>query len=283
MARSRYVPTDDQQDRLATWLPSARVVADHSWGLVERVVWEIECPTGRFIAKIGSPRDHHMAREIHAHLNWLTPWTSRGLAPELVHHDLEATMLVTRFLPGELVLGTEHADDPDVFEQAGALLALLHDQPGAVDDDHEARENRKSLAWLDREHRINPDDVVRLRDQIGRWPTPPTALVPTHGDWQPRNWLIHRGQVRVIDFGRAQLQPTMADLARIEVQDFARNPDLERAFLRGYGRDPRTPDAWHRIRVRNAIGTAAWAHTVGATDFEEQGLRMVADVLAVCD
>ncbi|MGW6199374.1 phosphotransferase family protein [Kribbella sp. NPDC055110] len=32
---------------------------------------------------------------------------------------------------------------------------------------------------------------------------PPATLVPTHGDWQPRNWLVDNGTVRVIDFGRA--------------------------------------------------------------------------------
>jgi hypothetical protein len=54
---------------------------------------------------------------------------------------------------------------------------------------------------------------------------------------------------------------------------------LEAAFFDGYGADAREPHAWHRIRVREAIGTAAWAHMVGDTAFEEQGLRMIAEAL----
>jgi hypothetical protein len=54
---------------------------------------------------------------------------------------------------------------------------------------------------------------------------------------------------------------------------------LEHAFLSGYGSDPRDAGQWHRQRVREAIGTAAWAHQVAADDFEQQGLRMITEVL----
>ncbi|HZX05471.1 phosphotransferase family protein, partial [Kribbella sp.] len=69
------------------------------------------------------------------------------------------------------------------------------------------RENERLLKHLSRPHRIAPEVVDRLRTTIARWPTPPAVLVPTHGDWQPRNWLIDGGTVRVIDFGRAALRP----------------------------------------------------------------------------
>jgi len=38
--------------------------------------------------------------------------------------------------------------------------------------------------------------------------------------------------------------------------------------LEGYGDDPREPAAWHRNRVREAIGTAVWAYQVGDETFE---------------
>ena len=140
--------------------------------------------------------------------------------------------------------------------------------------------NATSIAWLDREHRIAPDVEARLRDEIASWPTPPATLVPTHGDWQPRNWLVHDESVSVIDFGRAGLRPAMTDLGRLAVQDFTGDPALERAFLEGYGSDPRVPDAWHRNVIRDAIGTAAWAFTVGDEGFEAQGHRMISAALA---
>lgn len=268
-----------QRRLVEEWLPGARVERDHGWGLVATTVLELTWAGSRFIVKAGGERDTHIRRELQAHAQWLGPWTRRGRAPELVHGAAEAKVLVTRYLLGELVLGSPAADDPDVYRQAGELLAALHGQPAVIDPDHEQRENDKALAWLDGPHRIAPETTARLRAEIASWPTPPVRLVPTHGDWQPRNWLVHKGVVNVIDFGRAALRQPMTDLARLAAQDFSRDPRLETAFLTGYGDDPREPDGWHRIRVREAVGTAAWACSVADASFEAQGHGMIAAVL----
>jgi tRNA A-37 threonylcarbamoyl transferase component Bud32 len=272
--------TPRQRALLDQWLPGASVEREHSWGLVETTVLEMKHAGSRFIVKAGGDEDHHIDRELHAHRLWLAPWTSRGRAPALVHADAEAKLLVTQYLPGELVLGSGQDDDPGTFRQAGELLALFHAQAVVTDDDYERRENDKALAWLSGPHRIAPSVAVLLRARIAAWPTPSATLSPTHGDWQPRNWLIHDGIVSVIDFGRAALRPAMTDFARLAVQDFRRDPILEAAFLEGYGSDPREPDAWHRTQVREAIGTAAWAYRVGDEPFEAQGHRMIAEVLS---
>lgn len=269
----------EQRELLARWLPGAQVARDHSWGQTERAVLELVRGDERFIVKAGGPTDHHMAREIGAHLYWLEPWTSRGRAPTLLHHDADTRLVVTTYLPGRLVLGSPHADDPEVYRQAGGLLAALHGQHSVVDDGYEAAANRKAVAWLDGPHGIAPATEELLRADIASWPAPPVTLVPTHGDWQPRNWLFHDGVVRVIDFGRALLRPATTDLVRLAAQDFRRDPALETAFFAGYGRDPRRPDGWHRDLVREAIGTACWAHRVGDDEFETEGHRMVAEVL----
>jgi hypothetical protein len=265
---------------LGDWLPGASVVRDHSWGLVETIVLEVVHREERLIVKAGGASDHHIARELHAHRHWLGPWTSRGRAPALRHGDEAAKLLVTTYLPGELVTGDERAEVPATYRQAGELLAAFHAQPAVIDDDYERRENDKSRALLDGPHRIAATTVARLRAEIAEWPTPPSILVPTHGDWQPRNWIHHEQVVSVIDFGRAALRPALTDFGRLTVQEFRRDPALEVAFLDGYGSDPRTTDAWHRQLVREAIGTAAWAHRVGEEAFEAQGHRMIAEVLA---
>ncbi len=99
--------------------------------------------------------------------------------------------------------------------------------------------------------------------------------MPTHGDWQPRNWLIDNGVVQVIDFGRADLRPPTEDFVRLARQDFARDPRLEAAFLDGDGRDPREPEQWRRDVLGEAVSTAAWAYSVGDEDFERFGHQVL--------
>lgn len=269
-----------QRALLDQWLPGASVERDHGWGLVDTTVLEMRHNGSRFIVKAGGDSNHHIERELHAHLNWLDPWTSRGRAPTLESGDAAAKLLVTRYLPGELVLGTEYAQVPSVYRQAGELLAEFHAQTLVRDDDYERRENEKSLAWLRGPHRIAPGTAERLRAEIAAWPTPAAYLVPTHGDWQPRNWLVHNDVVSVIDFGRAAMRPALTDFARLAAQEFRGDPNLEAAFLDGYGTDPREAQAWHRARVREAVATAAWAYRVGAEAFEAQGHRMITEALS---
>ena len=269
-----------QRELLAGWLPDAAVEEDMSWGLLDTIVLRVRHAGQRYVVKAAGPTNHHLDRELEAHRTWLAPWTLIGRAPLLAFGDQSAKILVTQYLPGSLVLGSPYADAPATYRQAGALLALLHGQDGVRDDGWEARENARSLAWLDGEHRIDRATVERLRGAIARWPQPSAYLVPTHGDWQPRNWLVHGDLLSVIDFGRAALRPAATDLGRLAVQDFRRIPALEGAFLQGYGADPREPAAWRRMRIREAIGTAAWAHQVGDAAFEAQGHRMIADALA---
>ena len=242
-------------------------------------VLELLFDEARYGVKAGDELDSNLAREVRAHREWLGPWTTRGRAPQLVHADEDAKLIVTRFLPGELVEGTEHEWRPDTYRQAGELLRLLHEQLAVEDEDFEARGQAKALWWLDQPHRIAPDITARLRAEVESWPTPVITLVPTHGDWQPRNWLVYDDVVSVIDFGRAELRPALTDFGRLSAQQFRTDPRLEAAFLDGYGTDPREPEAWRRNRIREAVGTAAWAYRVHEEQFEQQGHRMIAEAL----
>ena len=120
------LPSADQQHLLDLWLPGAAVVLDHSWGQVERAVFEMVHAGRRYIVKAGGPDDHHMARAIRAHESWLEPWTSLGRAPLLAFADLPTRLLVTHHLPGRLVLDTEHehagAGHPPIIPHTGIAL-----------------------------------------------------------------------------------------------------------------------------------------------------------------
>lgn len=78
-------------------------------------------------------------------------------------------------------------------------------------------------------------------------------------------------------------RPAHTDLVRLAAQQFRGRPDLETAFLDGYGCDPRDRHAWHRERLREAIGTAVRAYRVGDERFERHGHRMVAEALDAPD
>jgi hypothetical protein len=268
-----------QRALLDAWLPGARVVRDHSWGLTSTVVLEVAVDDMTYAVKAAAPEDHHLTRELRAHRQWLEPWTSAGAAPRLTFGDEAARILVTEWVPGSLVQGSAAEGEPDTYRQAGALLARLHAQSTVEDPGHEARETARTLAWLERPHGIPRDQVSLVRDEVESWPADVTVLVPTHGDWQPRNWVVDDGVVRVIDLGRADLRPAYTDWTRLAVQQFVGRPDLERAFVEGYGSDPRRPDAWRRQLLREAVSTAAWAHQVGDEAFEAQGLRMLVAAL----
>lgn len=268
----------EQRELVALWLPGAEVLADLGWGLVETHVVEVRTGDGRFVVKAGGVADHHIRRELRAHHEWLGPWVATGHAPSLVAGDEAAKVLVTRYLPGTLVEGTHAQDDPDTYRQAGALLARFHDQLSVHDDTWNDTFRARVERHLAQPHRIEARVEARVRDEVARWPGGGATVVPTHGDWQPRNWLVDDGVVRIIDLGRAELRPPTEDFVRLARQDFARDPALEAAFIDGYGRDPREPEAWRRSLVGEAVGTAVWAYGVGDAEFEAFGHRLLADL-----
>ena len=269
-----------QRELLAQVVPDARVVADMGWGLVETFVLEVDSSLGRLVVKAGGASDGHIARELRAHREWLEPWVRTGHAPELVFGDAEAKLLLTRYLPGRLVEGAPAQDDPETYRQAGELLARFHGQLTVHDDRWSEKLRARVERFLAQPHRIDPEIERQVRREIEDWRGGPADLVPTHGDWQPRNWLVDDGTVRVIDFGRADVRPREEDFLRLARQDFARDPRLEEAFLDGYGDDPRQPDAWRRARVAEAVATAVWAFGVGDTTFEQSGHRQLEGLYA---
>jgi thiamine kinase-like enzyme len=268
-----------QLSLLTAWFPHMSVMTDLSWGLVDTVVLHVRDGGRDLIVKAAGPGDHHIGREIAAHRAWVGCIAEMGRAPELLRADASANLLVTTYVEGQLVLGAEAEWHAETYAQAGELLARFHGQAARADKEYERTANAKALRWLDGSHRIAPDIEARLRAEINSLATPTVTLVPTHGDWQPRNWLHHLGTVKVIDFGRADWRPAESDFARLADQQFLQRPDLDEAHIDGYGSDPREPSAQRRTRLREAVGTACWAYQVRDPEFEAQGHRMIADVL----
>lgn len=267
-----------QRDLVAAWLPGAQTLADHSWGLIDTTVIRVRHRGRDLTIKAGGPGNHHIAREITAHEEFTAPLLP-GRAPALLHRDRDASVLVTTWLPGDLVQGREAEWDPQTYHQAGDLLARWHTQARRRDSGWLASQRDRAARWLEGPHRIPSEQVVRARERLSSVHVEPVLVVPTHGDLSPRNWVVDQGRISFIDFGRAAWRPAATDLARLSTGHWRGRPDLEAAFLEGYGPDPRE-HWWPDTLLAEAIGVAAWAHQVGDQPFEAHGLRMVAEALS---
>jgi Ser/Thr protein kinase RdoA (MazF antagonist) len=270
--------TDRQCGLLDDWLGSWEVVAEHSWPLQGTTVLRVRTAAGERVVKAGGG---HFEREVSAHESTLSTIDDPRL-PRLLHASRDAAIFVTTWLPGDLVEGTPAEDDPDTYRQAGFLLALIHTSP-EVSSDYMPRMVAKLSQYLDAARELLAPGVwAKASARVRAIDPRPVEVVFTHGDYQPRNWLIDEGTVRVIDFGRSEWRPAVSDVVRLQHQQFVGRPDLVEAFFAGYGHGPATfdPDVSALEHLLQSLGTVVWAHTMRDTEFEAHGHRMVGRVLA---
>lgn len=274
------MPLTVEQERLVDdWFPDRELVADLSWGLVDTLVLHLRTGAGEVVVKAAGPHNHHIVREAEAHQHWTGSWLAEGRVGRLLRHDPGANLLALEYLPGVLVQGSPRAGDAELHRQAGALLAAFHRQGSRADSGYHHDQGLRALAWLDRPHRIRPDAVAALRALVAPEEPPPALLVPTHGDWQERNWLVDGEVLRVIDLGRFAWRPACTDIVRLHRREWARDEHLAEAFVEGYGSDLRQAPDFRLELVREAVATAGWAHRVGDEPFELEGLRGIAEAL----
>lgn len=272
--------TEEQHGLLTSWLGGFTVLEDHSWPLQDTNVLHVSTPAGGdFIIK-ASTTSHHIRREIAAHEAGLIGL--EGKVPVLKHASAEAGILVTEFLPGTSIEGTAAEDDPETYRQAGALLAKLH-RSARVSLDYAKALTYKTHSLIDQARGLLPESkLLRIAEELATLNPGPVQLVTTHGDYQPRNWLQHEGQIKVIDFGRADARPWVHDLVLLSHQHFLRRSALADAFYEGLGRviESAEADMWRLENLNQAIATVVWAHQVGDGAFEQAGVEKVERVLA---
>ena len=271
--------TSAQSDRVAAWLDAPSLIEDMSWGIVESTVLHVRSGERDLIVKAGGATNHHIDREIDAHDGATAPLVEQHLAARLLHADRADRVLVLEYLPGSLAAAADAETDADIHRQAGAALRLLHLGYAFTDETYEQRVTERTLAWLDGEHRIDAASEREARRLLVTQGGGSVTVVPTHGDWQPRNWLVDEGMLRVIDFGRFAYRPASTDLCRLAAQQWRLKPALADAFTAGYGSDLREDPRWPLEQLREAVGTAAYAFQIGDEAFEAQGHRMLAEAL----
>ncbi|RCK61637.1 phosphotransferase family protein [Microbacterium sorbitolivorans] len=269
-------------ERVTRWIGESELVANLSWGLVDTVVLHVRSPVGDVIVKTAGPGNHHIGREIAAHRGGTEPLVAVGRTSRMLHTDGALNLLVLEYQTGVLVQGSGLELSADVHRQAGAMLRLMHSAaPAPGGEDYVRTILDRASRWLATEHRIAAELVRRSAEILKSASALPVRLVPTHGDWHTRNWLIDDGFVKAIDFGRFAYRAASSDLTRLAVKEWRGRPDLEHAFLDGYGEDPRDPELWRLELLGEAIGTAAWAYQVKDEKFEAQGHRKLSEALAL--
>lgn len=201
-----------QSGLVRRWLGDPVLLADLSWGQLDTKVLHVRAGNREFIVKGAGGANHHIGRELTAHRGHTGKLIAAGLVGRLLHWRREASLLLLEYQPGALVEGTAGEYCADIHAQAGAALLLLHRTEGRRDTEHEAAATARALRWLDASHRIDAASEAAARQRLAEHGAHPVTVVPTHGDWQPRNWLSNHGTLRVIDFGRFGFRPAATDL-----------------------------------------------------------------------
>jgi hypothetical protein len=269
-----------QAEFVETRLPGVRFLKDLSWNLVDTAVLEVAHEKRRYVIKAAGPSNHHIGREIDAHWSSTGVWASQSRAPKLVHANRSLNLLVTEYVEGCLVEGSPAEYETRTYLQAGQLLRTFHAQTARTDSRYEAAATAKAVAWMETPHRVEESVAEKVRIILTAYRPEPVTVVPTHGDWQPRNWLMNGTELRIIDFGRFEFRPAVSDFCRLAVRQWRSSPELEAAFSEGYGSDPRESKLWNITLLREAVSTAVWAFQVGDHEFEKQGHWMLTDALA---
>ena len=249
------------------------VVADLSWtDLGLSIVLEVRTPDGRSLIVKSHNDGYRNDLEVAAYQKWVPAIADR--APALVAHEDGLVLVITKLGAGP------PADDlaPAVYADAGRVLRRFHACEEAIVDPTWAEQRLANLqTWIDRmpEGLIDPDDVAFVeREAAVLRELPPPPLVPTHNDFQPRNWRVDAdGRVFVFDFEKARHEWWTHDIQRMWWREWLQRPDLRDAFLEGYGRElDETERAGLRANsARGHLVQIVWATAHGDLPFAEEG------------
>lgn len=216
--------------------------------------------------------------EAAAYRNWVPSIADR--APALVAEDEDAQVLVLTKLDGDAPAAELHRS---VYADAGSVLQRFHDAGEELVDPGWAAQRLDNLySWVERMPAglIDADDVEWAKQQAEvLLDLPPPPLVPCHGDFQPRNWLIDGdGRVLVFDFEKARHDWWIHDIQRMWWKEWTHRPDLRDSFLAGYGRQlDETERAGFRANsARGHLVQIAWATAHGDLELAAEGRASLA-------
>jgi Ser/Thr protein kinase RdoA (MazF antagonist) len=217
--------------------PDAQAVVLHP-GHNGTAVLRAKTAAGEVIVKVHRSPERHR-QEVDAYQHWAP--VLRGRAPQLLAVNDDPPAIVVTALNGHSLASIclNPSQEVEAHRQAGKVLRLLHHAaPPRTQPEMTAWLAGRGEQWLTlaedilsttrrREIRTH----LRALTQLG-----PTTALPCHLDYTPRN-LVWAATIRlsVIDFEHARYDLPARDLVRLATRTWPTRPDIEEAFLDGYG------------------------------------------------
>lgn len=226
----------------------------------------------QYVVKRHTSQDKH-DREIHAYRHWTAALGSA--APELIAADPRTRTIITTALPGVGPgTGTPAAT---AHHRAGTLLRQFHAaEPPRPLPEYRTWLQGRAEHWLGkaRPFLAAPALAAVTAHLAALQETAAPAAVPCHLDFQDRNWLHNQaGNLYLIDFEHARTDHPLRDLVRLRFRTWPGRPDLQDAFLAGYGQDLTADD--NRMLLHfgalDAITAIARGHQKGDAHLIESG------------
>lgn len=250
------------------------VVADRSWvELALSVVLEVVTADGTPLIVKSHNDVFRNQLEVAAYRQWVPAIADR--APTLVAADEAGRVLVLTKLDAA---APALELPPSVYADAGAVLRRFHSSGQELVDPGWAAQRLANLhSWIERvpPGLIANDDIEWVERQAAvLLDLPPPPLVPCHGDFQPRNWLVaDDGRVFVFDFEKARHDWWIHDIQRMWWKEWRGHPERRDSFLAGYGSElNETEQAGFRANsARGHLVQIAWATEHGDHEFADAG------------
>jgi Ser/Thr protein kinase RdoA (MazF antagonist) len=238
--------------------PHARPITVHA-GHNHTVALRAATAAGEVIAKLHRGPDRHR-QEAHAYAHWTK--ALNGYVPRLLAVSDDPPAIVITALPGHLLADTPLTppEEAEAHRQAGAILRALHRAAPATEEPNMTGWLAdRGEYWLAQAQNLLP---LTRRAEIRAHLHALRALgsipaVPCHLDYTPRNLLCMTHQaatsglqhgralpdgdasrnvnITIFDFEHARPDLAARDLVRLATRVWNDRPDLEAAFLDGYG------------------------------------------------
>ncbi len=264
----RLLDADTAADYLRErgWVGPGPVAVEALSGGVSNVVLRVEQGGRRFVVKQSRPQlrtkeswfsDVERVNREREVMEALGPLLPPGVVPAVLFHDAENYAFAMSHAPDgpgtwkALLLAGQV--DLGLGELAGRILGRMHDatgrQPELLERFHDDTVFRqlRVVPFYERVRERRPEVAGAVTPLIDEMRERREALC--HGDFSPKNLLVHAGGLTLVDYETAYLGDPTMDLgfflshlllkAVRRAGERARYFDLTRAFWRGYGEEVR--------------------------------------------